>query len=138
MRHTFNKIAVSLVAILFPFTAFAAPALTSRLEGAGSSAGFSQGTTIFTVISTIINVALGLLGMIFLVLTIYAGFMWMTAGGDEGKVETAKHTLTRAVIGLVIVLSSYAIANFVVPQVYCATKPSAQGCPNGLMAPTSL
>lgn len=136
MRRLFAKISTSIVAILFPFAAFAAPQLTSRLEGAGASAGFSKGTTIFTVISTIINAALGLLGMIFLVLTVYAGFMWMTAGGDEGKVETAKHTLTRAVIGLAIVLCSYAIANFVVPQVYCATKPSAQGCPNGLMAPS--
>ena len=72
-------------------------------------------------IALLIDVLIGLLGIIFLVLTIYSGYMWMTAAGDAKKVETAKSTLVRAVIGLVIILSAYAITNFVVDNL---TRPN--------------
>ena len=44
---------------------------------------------------------------------IYAGFEWMTAQGDEKKVDKAKDTLTRAVIGLIIIIAAYSITYFV-------------------------
>ena len=65
------------------------------------------------IIQTAISAFLGLLGIIFLVLIIYAGFEWMTAQGDEEKVTKAKDTLTRAVIGLVIIIAAYSITYFV-------------------------
>lgn len=69
----------------------------------------------------LINVLLGLLGIIFLVLVIYAGFLWMTAGGDEKAVGKAKNIIITAVIGLVILLSAYAISSFVLDQLISAT-----------------
>ncbi len=68
------------------------------------------------VIGTIISVLIGFLGIIFLVLTVYAGFLWMTAAGNEKQVGKAKNILVTAVIGLVITLSAYTISTFVVGQ----------------------
>jgi hypothetical protein len=65
------------------------------------------------IIGALIGVALSFLGIIFLVLTIYAGFTWMTAGGNETKVLRAKATLRNSVIGLIIVVSAYSITRFV-------------------------
>lgn len=65
------------------------------------------------MIKIVISAFLGLLGIIFLVLIIYAGFNWMTAQGDEEKVTLAKNTLTRAVIGLIIIIAAYSITYFV-------------------------
>ncbi len=65
------------------------------------------------MIQIAISTFLGLLGIIFLVLIIYAGYNWMTAGGDEEKVTIAKNTLTRAVIGLIIIVAAYSITYFV-------------------------
>lgn len=65
------------------------------------------------IIQTVISAFLGLLGIIFIVLIIYAGFNWMTARGDEEKVTLAKETLTRAVIGLIIIVAAYSITYFV-------------------------
>jgi phage shock protein PspC (stress-responsive transcriptional regulator) len=73
----------------------------------------------------LINVLLGLLGIIFLVLVIYAGFLWMTAGGDEKRVAKAKSIIITAVIGLVILLSAYAISSFVLDQLISATGSGA-------------
>lgn len=74
-----------------------------------------------TIAGNIINVALGLLGLTFLVLTIYGGFLWMSARGNEEQVTKAKNVLKTAVIGLVIVLASYAIAQFVYYQLVGST-----------------
>jgi len=67
----------------------------------------------FTV-AMIIQVVLGLLGTIALVIILYAGFKWMTAGGNEEGIKSAQKILTAAVIGLVIILTAYSITRFVV------------------------
>jgi len=61
----------------------------------------------------IINAILGLLGLIFLVLIVYAGFLWMTAAGNDDQVKKAKSILTAAIIGVIIIIAAYAISNFV-------------------------
>lgn len=73
-------------------------------------------------IASIINVALGLLGIVAVVIVIYAGFVWMTAGGNDKKVEEAKKLMTGGIIGLVIILSAYAIARFVLQSLLTATS----------------
>ena len=64
------------------------------------------------IVSQVIGIVLSLLGLIFLVLTIMAGFKWMNAGGNEEEVNKAKTSLKNSIIGLVIVLYAYAITYF--------------------------
>jgi hypothetical protein len=64
-------------------------------------------------VSKIIQVFLSTLGVIFVVLMIYAGFKWMMAAGDADDVKKAKGTIRMAIIGLVITVSAYAIWGFV-------------------------
>ncbi len=78
--------------------------------------------TLAESIARIIRVALGFLGIIFLVLILYAGFMWMTAAGNEEKISTAKKIMTAAIIGAAIILSAYAITYFVIDSLLVATK----------------
>jgi len=61
----------------------------------------------------IINPALSLVGVIFLVLMIYGGFLWMTAGGNSTQVDKAKNIIITSIIGTVIIAAAYAITNFV-------------------------
>ena len=64
-------------------------------------------------IGKIIGTALSFVGVLFLVLIIYAGLLWMTAQGNDTKIATARGIITNAVIGLIIVMSAYAITAFV-------------------------
>jgi len=73
--------------------------------------------TVDKILTKVINAILGLLGVIFLVLTLFAGFLWMTAAGNDDQVGKAKKILTAAIIGIVIIVSSYAITNFVLTSV---------------------
>ena len=86
-----------------------------QLYSAGDKAwGQTPGpTTLAGIVAIAIKAFLGLLGIIFLVLIIYAGYEWMTAQGDEEKVTKAKDTLSRAVIGLIIIIAAYSITYFV-------------------------
>lgn len=65
------------------------------------------------IIGNIIRVFLSVAGVILLALIIYAGVLWMTAGGNAEKVAKAKQTMIRAVIGLLIIMSSLAITTFI-------------------------
>ncbi len=73
-------------------------------------------TDIRVLIGNIIRIFLGLLGTIAIVLVLYGGFLWMTAAGNEEKIEKAKKILTNAAIGLAIVLSAYAITSFIISR----------------------
>lgn len=66
-----------------------------------------------TVIGTVIGAVLSLLGSLFLFLIVYGGFMWMTAGGNESQVTKAKTILTSSVIGLTIIVFSYALVSII-------------------------
>ncbi|MFZ2189296.1 MAG: hypothetical protein WA057_06270 [Candidatus Magasanikiibacteriota bacterium] len=79
----------------------------------GGGAGFEVNNTFGNVVGNVINVALTLVGLIFLVLTVYAGYLWMTARGEEEQVKKAQKIVTESVIGLVLVLGAYAITYLV-------------------------
>jgi len=100
----------------------------------GASNGATADVTLIALISGIINAALAITGVIVLVFMIYAGYTWMTAGGDSDKVTKAKETISRSVIGLAIVLFSYAIVAYVVPMILCASG-HASACPGGAITP---
>lgn len=68
------------------------------------------------IVVNIIRIFLGFLGLIALILIIYAGFIWMTAGGEADKIERAKAILKNALIGLLIILSSYAVVAFILSK----------------------
>ncbi len=72
-------------------------------------------------IAKIIRVVLGFLGTIALVLILYAGYTIMTSAGNEQKVATGKKILLNATIGLAIIMSAFAITQFVLNKLAQAT-----------------
>lgn len=88
----------------------------------GQKAGIAGGTTdLYTIVGRIINVVLGFLGIVLLFYFLYGGFKWMTSGGESDGVDEAKTMIRNAVIGLVIVMASYALSNFVLSQLVAVT-----------------
>jgi uncharacterized membrane protein YwzB len=61
----------------------------------------------------IITPFFGVLGIIFLILVLYGGIQWMMAGGNDISVTKAKSTIVRALLGLIIILLSYGLTQFV-------------------------
>lgn len=82
----------------------------------GKQAGYDIGATPSPelIAGRIVQIVLSLLGIAFLGFMIYAGIMWMTAQGNEQKVEKAKNMITESIVGIIIVAAAYAIAYFVI------------------------
>ena len=86
-----------------------------------TEAGLGSGDLVSTVAS-IINVILGFLGVIAVVIILFGGFKWMIAGGDKTKVDEARKWIFSGITGLVIILSAYAIASFVIDRISTAVS----------------
>jgi hypothetical protein len=114
------------------FVFFASPALAQIDAGLNPVAQTTNlGTTdIRVIVSNIIYVALSLVGVVLLVIIAYAGFLWMTAGGNEDQVEKAKQWIKNSVIGLIIVLSSYAITYFIITRLMGVRDSTGVGGPS--------
>jgi hypothetical protein len=73
------------------------------------------------VVANLINVVLQISGIILIVYIIYAGYLWMTAGGDDEQIGKAKSIISACVMGLLIVFSAYSLASFVIEKLRTAT-----------------
>jgi cytochrome bd-type quinol oxidase subunit 2 len=98
------------------FSAQAAYDFSKNTNTIGTKLGYDAGSVNSPeyYVGLILSIIFSVLGLVFLILTMYAGIKWMTAQGNNSQIESAKDTLTRAIIGLVICLVSYGITFFVV------------------------
>lgn len=127
--------AFGFIGVLEPMQSFAQQGV-----GTGSGAGGSLGTgdflpTEFTgatglggetdlqvTIANLIRTVIQFLGIVAVVIVLYGGFKWMTAGGSDDKVAEAKRVLIAGLIGLAIVLTALAITNFAIGSILTATQ----------------
>lgn len=68
------------------------------------------------VITTIINTMLFIVGLLAVIMIIYAGIRFVTAHGDEKQVESARQTIIYSVVGLIVAILAYALVNWVFNQ----------------------
>jgi len=125
-----------LVIITLPllFTALFTPVFVSgaglgdaqgQLETAGGIAYGADAETEFeSVLGNLINTLLSITGIVFLLLMIYGGYLWMTARENQDQAKKAKDVITAAFIGIVIVVLAYGITFFVIEQLL---SPSGAG-----------
>jgi len=119
-----KKLTTLLFSLLTVASLFAFPAMVGAQDpfglNYGGATGLGQQDPRETA-ARIIRAGLGLLGIVAIVIVLWGGILWMTAGGDTDKVASAKKVLFSGIIGLIIILSAFAIAQFVLNQLLQAT-----------------
>lgn len=113
-----KKIFFIVIGFLMPMFCLA---VETGLETSASGAGLSTDVNLPNMAGTVIGYFLGLIGILFFLLVLYGGFLWMTARGDTDQVKKARDLIINAVLGLVIVFAAYAITYFVVEGIAGAT-----------------
>jgi cytochrome bd-type quinol oxidase subunit 2 len=116
------------------------PSASPTGGGSGTTGSISSGVSAFgglvyggqpsspqKIAALLIKSALALLGIVFVVLIIYAGFLYLTSQGKEDQIKTAKKIMFYAIIGITIIIISYAIASFVINAVSQSVGPGYQG-----------
>ena len=109
--------------MFFASVIFISPVLAAgALEGLKNTADKGYGAIPFEtsspadIVGQIIGVVLSLIGVIIFAYLVYGGFLWMTAGGNSKKVEDAQGIIKNTIVGLIVVVSAYAIVSFVLKQ----------------------
>ncbi len=104
--------------LLTPFVAFGQSADfgTDYLTGIGLG---SQDIRVTVV--NLIRVALGILGVVVMVIIIAGGFRWMTAGGNDDSIAQAKKIISAGIVGLIIIVVAYALTTWVFNSILSAT-----------------
>ncbi|MBT6301188.1 MAG: hypothetical protein HOJ15_02055 [Candidatus Jacksonbacteria bacterium] len=109
-------LAFGAVAILFASVFFGVSSGFAQVEDFSQpvldNTGLAQGS-LLNVVTRVINIFLGFLGLVALIIIITAGVIWMTSGGNPEKIKQAKKLMLNAAIGLGIVLGAAVIANFI-------------------------
>ncbi len=77
-------------------------------------------------VGNVISVFIAFIGVILLVIMVYAGFLWLTAGGKEDQIKKAKQYIINGIIGLIIALGAFILTSFVITQVTNALNQSAE------------
>jgi hypothetical protein len=127
------------LSLLFSITAcacvFSAPVAHAQLDKAmqnlnsavGANAKVKTGLSsdLVGTVGTVVKGILGLTGTIFLLLTVYAGILWMTAQGEEDQIKKATDIIKACTIGLIITLSAYSITFFVTNRVSKSAAPAS-------------
>ncbi len=115
----------ALVIVFFALSGAGAQGLEEQVNTGlrfGTIVGWSTQDLRVTIMR-VIQVFLGFLGIIAIIIILYAGWRWMTSGGDPQKIDEAKRTLVNAVIGLLIIFSAFAIVSFIIRALSGATGP---------------
>lgn len=92
-----------------------------------------KGDDLISDTNKIINVVIGVLGVVAVAVVIYGGFLFLTAQGDPGKIKKGKDSITWGIIGLIIALLSWSIINFVLSSTMSA--PAVQNSTTTTTAP---
>ncbi len=101
--------------------AYAQPTKSEVCNGIGSTVNAGDcdngsGKSIPKIMSTVIDVFSWVVGVLAVIFAIFAGFLYVTSGGEQSKIKTAKDTLLYVVIGLVVVAFSQLIVKFVISK----------------------
>ena len=104
------SLAVAAVAVVMPI---ALPSASAQFKSGLDAARTQEMSTkpIGTTIGEVVNIFLYFVGAVAVIVVIWGGFQYITSSGDSQKATTAKNTIMYAVIGIVVVVMSYAIVN---------------------------
>ena len=99
-----------------------------QLTGVGNRVGLKGGFP--ELVGTIITGILGVSGVIFLIMVFYAGFQWLIAQGDEGKIKKSKDLMIWATFGMVVMFLAYAITLFLINNILLGKPITAERTTN--------
>lgn len=121
-----------LVTVCVPMVVFASFGLN---ETAGAAGLTGYGNSVPKIVGNVIGTLLSMISVLFFVLVLYGGILWMTARGNSDQTGKALNTIIGATIGIVIVMGAYALTNFVfslgTPSSPTPTPAATPVCGNG-------
>ena len=125
---------ILILILIFPYFVFG-QTMKGGLQELGQASGYQTSGISETTVSEIAGIAvktfLSILGIIFIVLMLYGGYLWMTAGGKEEQLTKANELIQASVIGLIIFVAAYAVSYFIFSRIAPRTLTTPGGTDGG-------
>ena len=99
------------------------------IDTTAQEAGLATTAQPTQIVGNVINVIMGLAGIVLVIILVYAGILYITSHGDEKKVGEAKKLIINAIIGIVIIASAYALSYFIIAQLSQAVSAFVEPTP---------
>ena len=87
---------------------------SDEVQAGFEAAGGTGSESLTSIVGTVINTMLFIVGILSVIMIIYAGIRFITANGNAQQVSTAKNILIYSIVGLVISIIAYAVVNWVI------------------------
>src|SRR3989344_5149032 len=96
--------------------ALAAPSFLKEIGGilgwgAVDSSAAAGAQTLSEIAMNVLNFLLSIIGVLAIIMLIVAGIMYLTAAGDEDRVDTGKNIVKYAIIGIIVAFASLVIVS---------------------------
>ncbi len=106
-------LAIFIAILIVPYLVFAATPSNplQNMKDVATIGGYAEAdkTSLSAMAGRIVRIAFSFLGIIFLGLTLYGGFLWMTAQGDSKQVDKAKTIIKNSTIGIIVLTAAFGI-----------------------------
>jgi|SRR3989344_4282958 len=115
MRNTNLVKIVNIITVVATFAVIMMPLVTAAQFTIPDTrnTGLPAETKVSDLLFRIINVLLGIAGLVAVIFLIVGGFRYITAGGNEETAEAAKKTILNAIIGIVVIILSFVIVSVI-------------------------
>jgi hypothetical protein len=114
---TLKRLSAGILTIAI-LTIFALPIVVSAVDFGLTDAnpGLSE-SSLKDAITNVITILLSFLGIIAVIMILWGGFIYMTAAGEEAKTDKAKKIITSGIVGIIIIMAAWILANFVITTI---------------------
>ncbi len=113
MRRAYIIAGIGVVVLIFALGTTVLAGNFGLDETAGAAKLDTYGNSVPTIAGNVIGTLLSMISVLFFVLVLYGGILWMTARGSSEQTEKALNTIIAATIGIIIIIGAYALTNFV-------------------------
>jgi len=110
MKSLNKKILLSVLTFVF----FFGPILAAHALNVDNPGGAFPGTDLNTIVDRVISFITGFVATLSIIFLVYGGIIYVTAGGDESRMETAKNTIIYAILGLFVAGVAYAATKLII------------------------
>lgn len=109
--------AITLVFVNMPVEAASCGSAKQCIDqGLTASGASTTPNSLSSILTTVTNILLFLMGAVSVIMVIIGGFRYVTSQGDQTQMQSAKNTILYAVVGLIVAIAAYAIVSFVINQ----------------------
>lgn len=90
----------------------------AETEEQKAALGCDQNAQVSSVAKNLINAVISILGIVSVIVLIFAGQRYISSNGDPGKATQARNMIIAAIVGLIVAIVAFSVVNFILSSIF--------------------